>query len=283
MKKKQIPKIAFVGQGWIGKNYADNFESRGFEVTRYSLEAEYEKNKARVGGADVVFIAVPTPTRQGKVDSKIVEESLALVGKGSTAVIKSTIEPGTTKRFQKKFAHIYVLHSPEFLTKATAVYDTEHPARNIIGIPIESKTFRTKASSVLSLLPKAPYEIITGSDESEFIKYASNTFYYAKVVYFNILYDFAKKKKMNWPDIEASAAADPMTGPVHTKPIHKSGRGAGGICLIKDYAAFAALLGKTRLSAEAESVVEAIEVFNKKLLRDSGKDQQVIEEVYLKK
>jgi len=29
-------KIGFIGQGWIGKNYADNFEERGFTVIRYA-------------------------------------------------------------------------------------------------------------------------------------------------------------------------------------------------------------------------------------------------------
>jgi 6-phosphogluconate dehydrogenase len=31
-------KIGFIGTGWIGSNYADNFESRGFKVIRYSKE-----------------------------------------------------------------------------------------------------------------------------------------------------------------------------------------------------------------------------------------------------
>ena len=44
MKINKI-KIGFIGQGWIGKNYADDFEKRGFDVVRYSQEEPYVKNK----------------------------------------------------------------------------------------------------------------------------------------------------------------------------------------------------------------------------------------------
>ena len=37
--------IGFIGQGWIGKNYADDFEKRGFDVVRYSKEKKYIKEE----------------------------------------------------------------------------------------------------------------------------------------------------------------------------------------------------------------------------------------------
>ena len=45
MKNK---KIGFIGQGWIGKNYSDDFEKRGYEIVRYSLEEPYVKNKEKI-------------------------------------------------------------------------------------------------------------------------------------------------------------------------------------------------------------------------------------------
>ena len=41
--KKEI-KIGFIGQGWIGKNYADNFEQRGYDIVRYGMEEEHKNN-----------------------------------------------------------------------------------------------------------------------------------------------------------------------------------------------------------------------------------------------
>ena len=48
-KALKKPLIGFIGQGWIGKHYADDFEKRGYEVIRYALEEPYRANRARVG------------------------------------------------------------------------------------------------------------------------------------------------------------------------------------------------------------------------------------------
>ena len=55
MKK---PNIGFIGQGWIGKHYADDFEKRGYKTVRYSLEEPYINNREKVKTCDIVFIAV---------------------------------------------------------------------------------------------------------------------------------------------------------------------------------------------------------------------------------
>ena len=94
-----MTKIGFIGQGWIGKNLADHFDRRGFEITRYAKEPEFESNKDAIAECDVVFIAVPTPSTPTGFDDRILRSVLPLVGKGKTAVIKSTILPGTTDEF----------------------------------------------------------------------------------------------------------------------------------------------------------------------------------------
>ena len=113
-------KIGFIGQGFIGKNYADDFENRGYSVTRYSLEEKHLPNKDSIKLCDIVFIAVPTPTTPEGYVCDIVEESLYLVGDQKIAVIKSTMLPGTTTRLQEKFKNIYVLHSPEILREVSS-------------------------------------------------------------------------------------------------------------------------------------------------------------------
>ena len=55
MKKE---KIGFIGQGYIGKNYADDFENRGFNVIRYALEEPHYKNDEHIEDCGIVFIAV---------------------------------------------------------------------------------------------------------------------------------------------------------------------------------------------------------------------------------
>ena len=65
-------KIGFIGQGFVGKNYADNFEVRGYAVIRYAKEKPYNKNKEAIKDCEVVFIAVPTPTTPKGYDASII-------------------------------------------------------------------------------------------------------------------------------------------------------------------------------------------------------------------
>ncbi|MEK7505357.1 MAG: hypothetical protein AAB597_00465, partial [Patescibacteria group bacterium] len=119
MKIKSRPLIGFIGQGYIGKNYADDFERRGYRVVRYALEEPHRANKNSIRDCDIVFIAVPTPTTPHGFDVSALVRSLPLVGVGKIAVIKSTTLPGTIKRLQKKFRSLLIINSPEFLSEAT--------------------------------------------------------------------------------------------------------------------------------------------------------------------
>ena len=280
MTKK--PLIGFIGQGWIGKNYANDFENRGYQVVRYSLEAQYAHNKKKIAECDFVFIAVPTPTTPKGFDSSVVEEALTLVGKGNVAIIKSTVFPGTTESLQKKNPGKYVLHSPEFLSSATAAEDVTEPKRNIIGIPIVSEEYNKKARSVLSLLPKALFESIVPSSASELIKYSSNCFYYTKVVFVNMLYDVAIKLGLSWKDIKDAMAADPWigTGGMHLDPVHKGARGAGGHCFIKDFKAFADFYAENVRDEKGDEILKSIQNKNISLLKESKKDLENLKAVY---
>lgn len=273
-------KIGFIGQGWIGKNYADDFESRGYTVVRYAKEAPYDKNKEAIKTCDIVFIAVPTPTTPKGFDAGVVKDVLKLVGKGKIVVIKSTILPGTTEILQKENPDIFVLHSPEFLSTATAKEDAMHPKRNIIGMPIVNALYRAKAEEVMKILPRAPYESICGSKEAEIIKYGRNVLGYVRVVYANILYDLAKDVGAEWPAIQEAISADPDNGPTYMKPLHKSGRGAGGECFIKDYAAFVKLYEKIGNDPLGQEVLKIVEKKNKELLKSTNKDLHHLHNIY---
>jgi UDPglucose 6-dehydrogenase len=274
-------KIGFIGQGWIGKNYADSFEGRGFSVVRYSQESPYVGNKGEIGSCDIVFIAVPTPTTPEGFDGAIVREVIRLVGKGKIAVIKSTVVPGTTQALQKENPGIIVLNSPEFLSEATARHDADHPVRNIVGMPTDVESHKKAAELVLSILPKAPYERICTSAEAEFIKYGANTFFYVKIVYMNMLYDLAQKYGADWSVIKDAFVNNPWMGTMHSDPIHKSGRGAGGNCFIKDFAAFSQIFEKELGDRKSYmDVLRSIKDANLDLLASTNKDTELVRKVY---
>ncbi len=231
-------KIGFIGQGWIGKNYADDFEERGYNVIRYSKEPQYDKNKDHIAECDIVFIAVPTPTTPNGFEDNIIREVIPLVGKGKIAVMKSTIVPGKTVEIQSAFPDIILLYSPEFLSEATARQDTSNPFSSIVGYPVDSEKHKEAAQKVLEVLPKAPFSLVCTSTEAEMIKYSHNVSGFIQIIFFNMMYDLATSLHCDWDVIHKAISNDPFMSHKYAKPVHKNGRGAGGHCFIKDFEAF---------------------------------------------
>lgn len=274
-------KIGFIGQGWIGKNYADHYEDRGFDVVRYSLDPEYIGNKDRVAECDFVFIAVPTPTTPKGFDDSIVRDAVSVVGDGKVAIIKSTIPPGTIKKLCEEFSDKYIVHSPEFLRESFARHDVDYPDRVIVGIPKETPEYREIGEKIIGVHPKSEYVKIVPVEEAEFLKYTHNTFGYATIVFSNILYDLAQAYGISWETVKEFILNNPWFPEKYIDPVHKSGRGAGGNCFIKDFAAFHEVYA--RECADDEHGIALLEAFvrkNKSLLRESGKDLGILESVH---
>lgn len=280
------PLVGFIGQGWIGKNYADDFERRGYICVRYALEAPYNENKEKIAECDIVFIAVPTPTKLTGFDDSIVRGVLSLVGKGKTAVIKSTLIPGTTQKLQDAFPDIIVLHSPEFLREKHAAEDAAHPDRNLVGMPIDDAAHRAAADAVLAVLPSAPFSNVMSARAAELTKYAGNVFLAMKVVYVNLLYDLAEKLGAPYEEIKDAVGADPRIGPSHMMPVDASGhtdtagRGAGGDCFIKDVEAFRRLYKEATGDEKGAELLASLVRKNNELLVASGKDLDLLKGVY---
>lgn len=273
-------KIGFIGQGWIGRHYADDFENRGYTVVRYALEEPYVSNVGEIATCDMVFIAVPTPTTPDGFDDSIVHDTLSLVGTGKTAVIKSTLLPGTTEKLQQAYPDIFVLHSPEFLVEKTAAHDAAHPERNLVGIPVDTDTYRAKAEAVLSVLPEAPYQQIMSARDAELVKYAGNCFLFTKVIFMNLLHDMVEANGGTWEQVREAFVHDPRIGESHTQPVHCSGRGAGGHCFIKDFEAFRRMYQELVGDEHGERVLDALKDKNIDLLLQSQKDLDLLEGVY---
>jgi len=274
------PLIGFIGQGFIGKNYADDFEMRGHSVVRYSLEEPHINNKEKIADCDIVFIAVNANTTQNGFDDSNIRSGLSIVGKGKVVVIKSTLPPGMTKKFQEDFPGITILFSPEFLSEVTAAHDAANPFSNIVGLPVEDEIHRLAATQVHEVLPAAPFALTCDSDEAEIVKYAHNVAGFFQVVAFNLMYDVAKNLGHDWENIKKALTADPFINKSYINPVHKTGRGAVGHCFIKDLAAFADVYEKLVNDKEGVAVLRALESKNIKLLRDSNKDIDLLSGVY---
>lgn len=273
--------IGFIGHGWIGKNYADDFERRGFDVVRYGLEEPHINNKERIRDCDIVFIAVPTPTLPDKgFDDSVLREVISLLGSGKIGVIKSTVLPGTTVSIQKENPHVILLHSPEFLVKKTAAFDAANPKRNIIGLPKDTAAHQEAAAKVLEILPRAPYETVCSSHEAELIKYGNNTFLYFKVIFMNLIYELAQSTGSDWDKVRDGIAADPRIGASHTEALHDGGRGVAGHCLTKDLAALSDIYKRVVGCEFGSKIFDSIADKNINLLLESKKGIRELEEIY---
>lgn len=280
MQQSDTTQIGFIGQGWIGKNFADDFESRGYKTVRYALEEPYCQNKEQLRNCELVYIAVPTPTTPEGFSCEPVIDALTLLKPGTTAIIKSTILPGTTKRLQSLFPNLYVMHSPEFLAVRTVLEDVKNPARNIIGIPVENEEYLSRAKYALQTLPKAPYEKIMSSNEAELVKYAGNTFLTTKILFMNILYDFVEKNGGDWDTVRDAMVKDSRIGESHTQPVFEGGRGAGGHCFIKDYEAFRRHHKETVGCETQQDVLTALTKLNVNLLTKTKKSLDILSETF---
>ncbi len=280
------PVIGFIGQGWIGKHYADDFENRGYEVVRYALEETYVSRKDEIKTCEIVFIAVPASTRAEGFDDTNIRDVLGLVGAGKNAVIKSTLPPGETVVLQKDFPDIMVMHSPEFLSRNTAAYDAAHPHQNIIGIPVDSAKYRACAQQVIDVLPEAP-SMIVPAQTAEFFKYVHNTTLFVRSIHMNLLYEVAEKLGIDWDDIKKAiehapllATRDPDVRHWHIEPRGKGGRGVGGDCMPKDFEIFSRLFADLVGDESGMRIIEAQKRKNISLLVSSEKDLELLRGIY---
>jgi UDPglucose 6-dehydrogenase len=199
--------------------------------------------KSCVKNADIVFIAVGTPSKpDGSADLSYiysaVEEISSCINRNAVLVIKSTIPVGTTtaiKRFLlEKDVDIDVAFNPEFLKEGAAVEDFMHPDRVIIGV--ESK----KAKKALTQVYRPLYVfnipiVFTNPETAELSKYASNAFLAMKVTFINEMADLCESCGADGHDVALALGLDKRIG----DKFLQAGPGYGGSCFPKDISALA--------------------------------------------
>jgi UDPglucose 6-dehydrogenase len=193
-----------------------------------------------------------------------VRESVEKIKDGKIVVIKSTIMPRSTEKFQKSYPGKIILFNPEFLTTKTALKDFLKPERQIIGYVTPKG--RIAAKKVLAMLPRAPYIKIMKSTEAEMVKYFGNAFLANRVIFANQIFDICKAAGIDYDIVKEGASMDSRIGPSHFNvfaDVFKEGpRGYGGPCLPKDVKALIQF-GK---SVHADlGLLESLEKINKKL------------------
>lgn len=249
-------KIGIIGGGFVGTAIQRYFERKGDKVKVYDKYKE-SYSVDEVLKQDFIFIAVPTPFNK-KIDLSMMDEAMANVAKadsGKVVIIKSTVIPGTTEHYQKRYPHVKIVFNPEFLTEATADQDFGYPDRQIVGFTKESYSV---AGDVLQLLPLAPFSRIVPATAAELIKYFGNNWFAVKVAYANQMYDVCEKLGIDYQTIMDGVAADKRIGPSHLEAWHKGYRGYGGKCLPKDIRAMIQFAGDLGIEMKLLKAAEEI-------------------------
>lgn len=223
----------------------------------------------------IYFVCLPTPMfEDGSADLSIVENTLqelskiagpkcpacrgsgsfeyadgaghpctACVGRGDLreriAVVKSTVPPGSTERWNKMFGDngLHVVFNPEFLTEANALEDMRNQNRIILGGP------RPWVNSVKQVFqtafPKVPL-IKTSSTTAEMVKYMTNCFLSVKVSFANEMAQVCEALdsaglNVDYDKVVEYARYDHRLGNSHwAVPGPDGARGFGGHCFPKD-------------------------------------------------
>ena len=275
--------IAVIGQGFVGGSLTTVFSERGFDVYTYDKTGKQAAGgkhpKGRTGVtlpaasvADLIevcekkedfskvyFVCLPTPMYEdGSADLSIVDgvlEELASQPGERIAVVKSTVPPGSTERWNEKYGPrgLHAVFNPEFLTEANALDDMRNQNRIVLGGPRPwinevKQVFQTAFPKVLL--------VKTSSTTAEMVKYLTNNFLTVKVAFANEMAQVCEaldKSGLNvdYDKVVEYAKYDRRLGESHWAVPGPDGlRGYGGSCFCKDINAIISVASELGVDAK---------------------------------
>lgn len=208
---------------------------KNYAAGRLDYTTDY---KGAYKDADAIFIGVGTPEQpDGSANlsyiATVARQIAENVEKDCLVVVKSTVPVGTNDKveqfihdFQVRDVKIEVASNPEFLAQGTAVRDTLHAARIIIGT--ESKEAEAKLREIYE-----PFDlpiVSVNRRSAEMIKYASNDFLALKISYMNDIANLCELVGANIEDVAKGMSYDARIG----SRFLNAGIGYGGSCFPKD-------------------------------------------------
>jgi len=230
-------KVEIMKRG-ISPIYEANLEElmqKNYAAGRIDYTTDY---KSAYKDADAIFIGVGTPEQpDGSADlsyiATVARQIAESVEKDCLVIVKSTVPVGTNdkvEQFIKDFlvndVKVEVASNPEFLAQGSAVNDTLHAARIIIGT--ESKWAE---EMLMKIYEPFHLPIVSVSRRSaEMIKYACNNFLALKISYMN---DIANLCELVGADIQDVARGMSFDERIGSKFLN-AGIGFGGSCFPKD-------------------------------------------------
>ena len=285
-------KIAVVGTGYVGLVSGTCFAETGNHVTCVDIDEQkveqmrngqvpiyepgldvmFEKNiaskrltfttdlKAGIKGAEVIFLALPTPPGEdGSADLKyilgVAKELGEIIEDYVVVVDKSTVPVGTGEKVHAALAasakvDFDVVSNPEFLREGVALDDFMKPDRVVLGV--ESERAQAIMKRLYDPFVRQGNPIIFMDVKSaEMTKYAANAFLATKITFMNEIANLAEKVGANVDMVRRGIGTDTRIG----NRFLFAGIGYGGSCFPKDVLA----LSKTAKESDYDfRILEAV-------------------------
>lgn len=183
-----------------------------------------------VEGAEIVFLALPTPQgHEGEADVSaiflVADELAPVLPVGCLVVTKSTVPVGTNLEVGARTGRP-VASNPEFLREGSAVTDFMKPDRIVIGA--QDRSYVDKLVELYRPID-API-LVTDLVSAEVIKYAANGYLAARVTYANAMANVCEAVGADVRDVLLGIGYDHRIGFSFMRP----GPGFGGSCFPKD-------------------------------------------------
>jgi UDPglucose 6-dehydrogenase len=232
-------KIGIIGQGFVGtavnEGLKQHFQTETYDIAKDSTCKSIDELAIK---SDVIFVCLPTPMKEnGECYLGILEEVINDLNttnrnRCKTIVIKSTIPPGTTEKWNKKYKYIQIVFNPEFLTEANSIEDFKNQNRIIVGGP---RPASTKVKRIFDkAFPKVKI-IKTGSTTAEMVKYFTNSFLAMKVSFANEMFQICESLNIDHDKVTEYVKYDERIGKSHLNVPGPDGDfGYGGHCFPKD-------------------------------------------------
>ncbi len=216
--------------------------------------------------ADVVFLAVGTPSRRGDGHADLsyvyaAVDELAPHLTGFTVITtKSTVPVGTSREIERRLtaarpdADFAVCSNPEFLREGSAIRDFTHPDRVLIGVD-NPRAREVMGNLYKPLTLRAAPIVFVDRESAELAKYAANAFLAMKISFINEIADLCEAVGA---DVQQVADAIGRDGRIGSKFLHP-GPGYGGSCFPKDVSA---IIRTAREARTPVSIIEQVERVN---------------------
>lgn len=229
--------------------------------------------------ADAIFIGVGTPEQpDGSAElayiATVARQIAESVEKDCLVVVKSTVPIGTNdkvEQFIKDFlvhdVEVKVASNPEFLAQGTAVHDTLHASRIIIGT-------ESKEAEALLMKIYEPFHlpiVSVNRRSAEMIKYASNDFLALKISYMNDIANLCELVGANIEDVAKGMSYDRRIG----DRFLNAGIGYGGSCFPKDTKALKYLAEKNGYHLQTVEAAVSVNAAQKTKLFKKASDRMI--------